>query len=149
MFFFFDNTGQGGPSTFAERLRAIREDKGLSGKELATAAGVKYHTFLSYENQGREPKQETLIKIAAALNVSIDELLGVSSRQESPGDDIEKPLAHLQEMLQQPTANFRGKDFDHRGRLELAARVNELAQRAEVLSEFEDLGPLEDEKEPL
>ena len=145
MFFFFDNTGQGGPSTFAERLRIAREAAGMSGKELSEIVGIRYNAYMSYENQGKEPRQETLIKIAAALNVSIDELLGVSSRQESPGDDIEKPLAHLQEMLQEPTANFRGKDFDHRGRQELSARVNELAQRAEVLSEFEDLGPDDNE----
>ena len=112
----------------------------MNGKEFAKSLGLKYETYIGYETKGTEPKQETLIKIAAALGVSIDELLGVSSRKEAPGDDIEKPLTHLQEMLQKPTANFRGREFDNRGRHELSARVNELAQRAEVLSEFEDLG---------
>lgn len=145
--FFFNLEGSHIP--FGERLRAAREKANYTAKEFAVALDIKYETYIGYETRGREPKYDTLIKICDRLQITTDELLGVSRQQEALEDDIEKPLAHLQEMLQQPTANFRGKDFDHRGRLELAARVNELAQRAEVLSEFEDLGPLEDEKEPL
>lgn len=63
-------------STFHERLRHFRERLGLNAKDFAAQIGVKYTTYTAYENQGREPKYDTLIRIAAALHVSIDKLLG-------------------------------------------------------------------------
>jgi len=68
--------------TFQENLRTFRERLGVNAKEFAAIIGIKYTTYLAYENDGREPKQETLCRIAAALNVSIDELLG----HKSPSD---------------------------------------------------------------
>ncbi len=134
MFFFFTDN-----STFSDRLRAAREKAGYTGREMAAAIGVKYDTYMSYENRGREPKQETLIKIADELNISVDALLGVSAREVTTTDDIKKPLAELHNILQQPTANYDGMEFDTRDRKELSARVQELAKRAEVLAEFKDL----------
>ena len=63
-------------STFAENLRQYREAVGLTSKDLAAKIGIKYSTYSNYENQGREPNYDTLRKIAAALGVSIDSLLG-------------------------------------------------------------------------
>ncbi len=135
MFFFSESTNSGGaPSTFSERLRAAREKAGISGKELASIVGIKYHSYMSYENQGREPKQETLVKIAAALNITTDALLGVSARQVSPNDDIEPSLSQLQEILQKDTANYKGQKFDERDRKELSSRVQDFAERAEELT---------------
>ena len=134
-FFFFDTTNNSGaPSTFAERLRAAREKAGISGKDLAATLGIKYTSYMGYENQNREPKQETLVKIAAALNITTDELLGVSARKASPNDDIEPPLSQLQEILQKDTANYNGLKFDERDRKELSSRVQDFAKRAEILS---------------
>lgn len=142
MFFFFvDGLNNVANSiTFAERLRAAREKAGYSGKELAAALGIKYNSYMSYENQGKEPRQETLVKIAQLLHISTDELLGVSFRQEADPDDIEKPLTHLQEILRRPTANYRGRCFlSKASRPELLARLQEFARRAEVLTEFYEL----------
>ena len=64
---------------FQENLRHYREKAGYSqAKDFAAAIGVKYSTYIGYENQGREPKYDTLCLIAATLNVSIDTLLGFS-----------------------------------------------------------------------
>lgn len=62
-------------STFAENLRRYREAAGLTAKDLASQIGIKYSTYSNYENQGREPNYDTLREIAAALHVSIDDLL--------------------------------------------------------------------------
>lgn len=62
--------------SFQDNLRAYRERIGLNAKDFAASIGVKYSTYASYENLGREPKYATLIKIAAALHVSIDDLIG-------------------------------------------------------------------------
>lgn len=63
--------------TFQENLRFYREKAGYSqAKDFAAALGMNYTTYIAYENQGREPKYETLLRIAEALNVSINALLG-------------------------------------------------------------------------
>ena len=63
--------------TFRDNLRHYREKAGYSqAKDFAAAIGVKYSTYIGYESQGKEPKYDTLRRIAAALNVSIDTLLG-------------------------------------------------------------------------
>lgn len=62
--------------TFQENLRRYREKAGLTAKEFAAMIGEKYTTYAGYETQGREPKYEKLCKIAAALHVTTDELLG-------------------------------------------------------------------------
>lgn len=134
MFFFFTDNLK-----FADRLRAAREKAGYSIKEMAEYLNIKYTTYANYENAGTEPKQETLIKIADKLNISVDALLGVSAPDATTTDNIKKPLAELHNILQQPTANYDGMEFDTRDRKELSARVQELAKRAEVLAEFKDL----------
>lgn len=62
--------------TFQDNLRHYREKAGYSqAKDFAAAIGVKYSTYIGYESQGKEPKYDTLRRIAEALNVSIDTLL--------------------------------------------------------------------------
>ena len=60
---------------FSENLRKHREAQGISAKDFAKLIDIKYTTYTAYENQGREPKYDTLVKIATALHVSIDELM--------------------------------------------------------------------------
>ena len=63
--------------TFAERLKHYRELAGYkTGKEFAEHLNIPYPSYMAYENRGREPKYELLIKIANILNVTTDELLG-------------------------------------------------------------------------
>lgn len=67
--------------SFQDNLRAYRERLGINAKDFANSIGVKYSTYASYENLGREPKYATLIKIATALHVSVDDLLGYNFDQ--------------------------------------------------------------------
>ena len=61
---------------FQDNLKHFREKAGFTAKEFADLLEVPYGTYVSYENRAREPKYELLIKIADALHVSIDDLLG-------------------------------------------------------------------------
>lgn len=63
-----------------ERLRLM----GKSQKWLASEIGMTECTLSRYVNNTREPRKETLFKIARALNVTTDELLG---KQYSGSDD--------------------------------------------------------------
>lgn len=68
-------------NTFGERLRNARLLSGLSAQEVADRIGVKYPTYMSYENKNNQPRQETLVNISVVLRVSIDQLLGRSYTQ--------------------------------------------------------------------
>lgn len=63
--------------SFQENLKHYREKAGYkSAKEFANTLGIPPNTYVGYEVRGREPKFDTLCKIADLLNVSIDDLLG-------------------------------------------------------------------------
>lgn len=62
--------------SFQDNLRQFRNNLNISAKDFAAEIGIPYTKYIAYENKGVEPKYDTLIKIAAALHVSIDDLLG-------------------------------------------------------------------------
>lgn len=59
-----------------ERIRQIREYRGLKSKELARLAGLSTSEVSLLESRMRTPKVDTLQRIAAALDVSTSYLLG-------------------------------------------------------------------------
>lgn len=62
-------------STFANRLASLRKDKGITQDALARMIGTARVTICRYEIGTREPDIETLIRIADALGVTVDELV--------------------------------------------------------------------------
>ena len=63
---------------FNENLKAARERKNKTQKEVADNIGVAKSTNSLYESGNREPNVQTIKKIADTLNVSADDLLGLS-----------------------------------------------------------------------
>lgn len=59
---------------FAQRLRQYRKDKGLTQQELADQLGVSNKTVSRWES-GSYPDVTTLVVLARALGVTVDELL--------------------------------------------------------------------------
>lgn len=62
---------------FNENLKESRLKSGLSQKDLSENIGVAKSTYSLYESGKREPNVDTIKKIASALNVSADTLLGI------------------------------------------------------------------------
>jgi transcriptional regulator with XRE-family HTH domain len=58
-------------------LHHLRSQKGLSQDELSKLTGVPQSTLAYWEKTGKLTGRETIIKIAKALDVSIEELLRV------------------------------------------------------------------------
>ena len=56
------------------KLRSVRLDKGLSLQRLAEAAGVSKLTIIRTESGRSSPRRETLVKLADALGVSLEQL---------------------------------------------------------------------------
>lgn len=61
----------------AENIRKLRIKKGLSQEKLARLADISNNTLIKIEiGMAKEPTITTVTKIANALGVSIDELVG-------------------------------------------------------------------------
>jgi len=62
---------------FSERLKKLRENKGLSQEALADELKIPRSTITNYENSGdRLPRQKRLNEIADFFGVSVDYLIG-------------------------------------------------------------------------
>ena len=60
-----------------KNLIKLREEKGWSREKLAVESNVSYNTIVKIEYGGiKNPKIETVIKLAKALGVSLDKLVG-------------------------------------------------------------------------
>ena len=62
--------------TIKEQLKNIREEKGLSRKDVAEQAGIPYTTYVKYETGEREPVLSSLIKLADFYQTTLDHLVG-------------------------------------------------------------------------
>lgn len=69
---------------FGEMLAELRQDRGMSQKELAKKLYVTVGTISNYEHGVHLPDVEKLIIIADFFNVSTDYLLGRCSSSASP-----------------------------------------------------------------
>ena len=69
-----------------ERLRHLRTARGYSLRELAKAVGTSHRMIAYYEVQGGNPPADVLARLARALGVSSDELLGLKRARGRNGD---------------------------------------------------------------
>lgn len=63
-------------SIFSERLKSARELRHFSQTDLATKAGLPPSSVSHFEGDARKPSFENLKRLASALNVTTDYLLG-------------------------------------------------------------------------
>ena len=94
-----------------ERLRELREAKGLSQEEVAKAIGVGRVTYLKYENGENRPVRK-LKELSSFFNVSIDYLLGNESPKVSKRDmnDLAKFLNKTEVLFDGNTYNLSEED---------------------------------------
>lgn len=74
-------------SEFGKRLRAFREERGLSQRDLAERIHTRAPQVSRYETGAYLPNAETLVSIVGALQVDLDALL-LGRADGKPGDDI-------------------------------------------------------------
>lgn len=65
-----------------ERLKKIREDRGLSKAEAARLLGLSKMGYLRYESSDRTPSYQTIVFMAQKLGTSPDYLIGKSEDSE-------------------------------------------------------------------
>jgi transcriptional regulator with XRE-family HTH domain len=69
---------------FGRRLSRLRQELGLTQRELGVAVGISSRMIAYYETEKGNPPLELLPKLAKALRVSIDGLLGVETGTAGP-----------------------------------------------------------------
>ena len=62
---------------FAQKLKELRLEKGLTQAETAKELGLSRNAIGNYETGIREPSLEILVKICILFNVTSDYLLGL------------------------------------------------------------------------
>jgi transcriptional regulator with XRE-family HTH domain len=68
-----------------ERIARMRKERGFTQVELAARLGVIQVIVSDYERGRLRPNHEVLVKLAAILDVSTDELLGVARAPKMKG----------------------------------------------------------------
>jgi transcriptional regulator with XRE-family HTH domain len=66
-------------SKLGERIAQARLQAGLSQIDLAQKLGVSQQVVANWERKAKAVRTNTLTKLAQALNVSVDQLLGVNA----------------------------------------------------------------------
>ena len=82
------------------RLKELRDEAGLSQGDIAEKFSVAQNTVSSWENGKRDPDTDTVKKIAAFFDVSIDYLLGVSDIKKAPSEEDAGLSAEEAELLE-------------------------------------------------
>lgn len=97
-------------------IKEYREMRGLTQQQLADKIEVQRNSISRYENGGREPDPATLIKLAKALNTTVDSLLvgeeeTTSGRQKK--EDVGVLLDRTLDMLKdEGSVQFNGRMLD-------------------------------------
>ena len=70
------------------KLKAIRQEKGLTQKQLADILDLAPASVSAYETGGNYPSAEVIIQLCKFFNVSADYLLGLSDKKEFNMTDL-------------------------------------------------------------
>ena len=93
-----------------ERIRELREERGLTQRELAEAIGIDRTAIAKYETGASGAKSEMLEKLATFFGVSTDYLLGRtgirSPAQDDPGSEEAEIRAYLQQIKDDPSTRM-------------------------------------------
>lgn len=98
---------------FNERLKKYREDKGLTQVQLSELTGITTRQIQKYESGKARPRLDAAEKIAKALNITTDELLGhadmlVAQAAEKYGA---RGAKQAQQLTEEVTGLFAGGDM--------------------------------------
>ena len=98
---------------FNERLKKLREEKGLTQVQLSELIGISTRMIQKYESGNARPRLDATEKIAKALNVTADQLLGnvdmlVAQAAEKYGS---RGAKQAQQLTEEVTGLFAGGEM--------------------------------------
>ena len=84
---------------FGKLLRELRKQKNLTQKQLADLIGVQNSVISFYELGDRMPSPEVIAKLARALHVSADYLMGIERTKSIDVSGLSEDDIHLVRQL--------------------------------------------------
>lgn len=82
------------------RLRYLRDSRGLLQEDMAKMLGVTQVAYSAWERETREPRIAILFKLADFYDVSLDYLLGRSMTRTSPNEQEKKVIGDAIKLIQ-------------------------------------------------
>jgi transcriptional regulator with XRE-family HTH domain len=110
-----------------ENIRRIRKSKGLTMKDLGKAIDISEQGVGNYERGDREPSIDIISKIAAALGVSVTELIG-ASEDNNPVKNLSR-LAKVE--LSQIMSSEDLNDMTKEKLLLIDSQINQLVRQSD------------------
>lgn len=102
-----------------QRLKELREEKGLKQSELAKILNISSSSVGMYETDRREPDDDLKLEIANYFNVSVDYLMGKTNKRNSA-------ISHDNEFI----AFYEGyKDLEDEDKEVIQATINALKKK--------------------
>ena len=99
--------------TFSERLKKIREEKGITQEQLAQCSGISRRMIQKYESAVARPRYDAAEKLASALEIPVSTLLGenetfVAQAAEEYGA---RGAKQAEQLMSEVTGFFAGGDL--------------------------------------
>lgn len=91
---------------FAENLKKIRKERGLSQEELAELLNVSRQAVSKWEQGSGYPEVEKLLLFSNKLNVSLDQLMSEEAAQEGSACGRQEPEAYGKITITSPHENI-------------------------------------------
>jgi transcriptional regulator with XRE-family HTH domain len=88
--------------SFGARLARLRKERGFTQVELAEKVGMIQALISDYERDKLRPYADVVARLAAALSVTADELLGIAPAEKSNGHANRRFLRRLGQIDQLP-----------------------------------------------
>jgi len=130
-----------------DRILRLREEKEMKQKELADLVGITEASLSRYENNKRIPNGEIISKIASALGVTTDYLLGLTDN-EGLNTEINIPKEYtdkykvtsrdkkqyIESMKKANEAFFMNDEFDEEDKKEILDTMTEIFWHAKAMN---------------
>ncbi|RKP56981.1 XRE family transcriptional regulator [Cohnella endophytica] len=94
-----------------ERLRELRLRRKISQEEVARHIGITRSAYSHYEINNRQPVYETLIKLSAYFDVSLDYIIGGSSSKSTPDHSVSPDTREILTLFQLMSQEQRKKSI--------------------------------------
>ena len=92
---------------FGKRLSEIRRSRGMTQTELGKSAGVSKRVIVYYEKDDSQPPGAMLVDLARALDVTTDELLGMTPLKTKTSPKTARLVKRLQRIERLPPDDQR------------------------------------------
>lgn len=93
----------GGDVMLGNRLKQLREEKGLLQKDIAKILNISTSAYGFYEQGKRDPDTETLTTLSNLFDVSVDYLLGITDVKNAnkPNNLTRRDLREIEKILEE------------------------------------------------